>query len=87
MKFSKFSSVYEISDSKNKFFYLIRHSILNYSYFLNEEEFSKLIENIKNNNFNNIPEEIQKSHILVEDDYSEKLFLDYLQKQNNKFFV
>ncbi|MFH1152164.1 MAG: hypothetical protein V1788_03520 [Nanoarchaeota archaeon] len=85
MRFSRFSHIYEICDSKNNFYYLIRHSILNYSYLLRNDEFNILLENIKNRNLKEIKELI-KNHLIVPNDYSEKAFLKYLQLKNNKFF-
>lgn len=82
MRFSKFAHIYEAiyEDSSN---FIIRHSITNKSFFLNEKEIKLLIKNLKkgkkDENINNLIRE----HILVENNYSEEKFVNYLKKINN----
>ena len=68
------------------FYYLLRHSILNYSYFLNEEEFNFLLKNIKDENLNAISDKLIKNHLIVPDNYSEDSFLKFIVDKNNRSF-
>jgi len=87
MRFSKFCHIYEICDSRNNFYYLIRHSILNYSYFFKSDEFSELERKMRKNEKNKILDILIANHLIVPEDYSERSFLEYLQSKNNKSFL
>jgi len=83
MRFSKFSRIYEICDSSNNFYYLIRHSLLNYSYLLTEKEFNKLLFNLKKNTQDNKIKSLINNHLVVPLNYSEEKFLEYIRQKNN----
>ncbi len=82
MRFSKFAHVYEAIYEKSSFF-VIRHSITNKSFFLDKEEFRKLIEDFKNIKKNKNIKKLVENHLIVEDAYSERKFVEYLKKENN----
>ena len=83
MRFSKFSYIYEIGNSKNNFYYLIRHSLLNYSYLFTEREFNQLLFNLKGGSIDDEFKDLINNHLIVPKDYSEIKFLKYIQQKNN----
>lgn len=82
MRFSKFTHIYEVL-CDDIFYYIIRHSITNKSFFLNKDEFNNLIKNLKKSDKDEDILELIKEHILVEDTYSEEKFVEYLKNKNN----
>lgn len=82
MRFSKFANLYECS-FKDEYFYIIRHSITNKSFLLDEKEFNDLIFCLKNKKKNNSIEKLNKEHLLVQNSYSENKFADYIKKVYN----
>jgi len=82
MRFSLFTKVYEICDSNNVFWYLIRHSILNYSFLLIEKEFERLMGSLS---LSKLPEDfldLKKSHLIVPETYSEERFVSTLIEES-----
>ena len=84
MRFSKFCHIYEICDSRNNFYYLIRHSILNYSYFFKSDEFSELERKMRKNEKNKILDILIANHLIVPEDYSEKELASYVWRNVKK---
>ncbi len=82
MRFSRFVNVYECI-FEDECFYIIRHSITNKSYILNNKEFNELIFSLKNKKTNDSVVQLKKEHLLVPDSYSEDKFIDYLKKSYN----
>jgi uncharacterized protein len=82
MRFSKFANIYECI-FEDECFYVIRHSITNKSYILNNNEFNELIISLKNERPNNSITQLKDTHILVPNNYSEEKFADYLRKSYN----
>lgn len=82
MRFSKFANIYECI-FEDECFYIIRHSITNKSYILNNNEFIELIFSLKNKKPNDSVTQLKKEHLLVPDSYSENKFVDYLKKSYN----
>ncbi|MEA3248356.1 MAG: radical SAM protein [Nanoarchaeota archaeon] len=89
MRFSRFGKVYEICNFKNEFWYLIRHSILNYSFLLSENEFESLKKCISSSKFVKDFSSLKKAHLVVPDTYSEEKFISTIlerSKMNKPFF-
>lgn len=82
MRFSKFSHIYE-SIYENQVFYIIRHSVTNKSFFVNEEEFNLLIKQLQTKESSETITLLRKEHILVPDNYSEEKFVSYLKEKYN----
>jgi uncharacterized protein len=82
MRFSKFTHIYECV-FEDIIYYIIRHSITNKSFFLEEQEFNKLIKNIKEKNVSENYKILEKEHILVNNKYKEEKFVEYLKELYN----
>ncbi len=82
MRFSKFAHIYECT-FEDSLYYVIRHSITNKSFFLKEQEFNKLIKNIKKIKISEEYNTLEKEHILVNNDYNEEKFVEYLKELYN----
>ncbi len=82
MKLPKFSRIYEFICEENCY-YIIRHSITNKSFFFTAENFKELITNLKNKKETKDIQILKKHHILVQDNYSEKKFIDFLKESYN----
>lgn len=81
MRYSKFCRIYEIS-SENRFYYILRHSITNEGYFLNEAEFNRLNKSVSADHPFMIKDKLINSHILVPNDYSELKFIEYISQRH-----
>ncbi|MFA5060718.1 MAG: hypothetical protein WC494_00170 [Candidatus Pacearchaeota archaeon] len=78
MRFSKFANVYECIFG-DECFYILRHSITNKSYILNNKKFDELIYLLKSKKTSDSIAKLKKEHLLVPDFYSEDKFVDYLK--------
>lgn len=90
MRFSKFCKIYECCDKKNNFYYLLRHSLLNYMHLLSEKEFDSLLNELKKEIKTEYFEDLFKEHIIVQNNYSENKFLSYVikdKKGNKPYFT
>ena len=82
MKFSKFTHIYKF-ENKNSFYYVIRHSITNKSFFLKEEEYTILIKDLKKSKKTKNANKLEEAHIVVNDDYKKEKFVEYLKNLYN----
>ncbi len=82
MRLSKFTHIYEFV-GKNNLYYIMRHSITNDSFFFKKIEFKELIDSLKNKKLTKNIKRLQKSHLLVQDSYSEKRFINYIKENYN----
>ena len=86
MKLSKLARIYEFG-GEDKFYYVIRHSILNKSFIFSEEEYEQLIDSLKSGEDNDVIQELRVNHIIVGNNYKEEKFIDFLKDNynSNKF--
>jgi len=86
MRLSKLARIYEFG-GKDKFYYVLRHALLNTSFLLNEKEYENLISHFKSEVENDVILKLKKAHILVGDGYKEKKFVEFLKNKykSNKF--
>jgi len=86
MRLSKLARIYEFG-GEDKFYYVVRHSILNKSFLFSEEEYEDLIKNLKEGNDTEVIQELKTNHILVGDNYKEEKFVNFLKDKynSNKF--
>jgi len=82
MKLSKLARIYELG-GEDKFYYILRHTLLNKSFLLSEAEYEGLVEDINSNRDSSIIQELKEYHILVGDSYDERKFLDYIKERYN----
>lgn len=82
MKFSKFAHIYEFTYEDNCY-YVIRHSIINKSFFLEEKEFKNLMKNLEKKKDDKQISLLKANHILVPNNYSEEKFINYLKSHYN----
>ena len=82
LRFSRLSRLYECCVN-NSYYYVLRNSVLNYSFLLGEQEFSQVIEHINKRELDPLIVQLRKAHILVERDYKEEKFLNYLKEKYN----
>ena len=80
MRFSNFCRIYEVCDSKNNFYYLLRYSLLNYSFLFSLKEFEILLDDLKIGKNSKEVKELNEKHLIVQDNYKEVKFVDYLIK-------
>jgi len=78
MRFSRFCNVYEICDSSNTFWYLLRHSILNYSFLLSEKEFEELKTSMLSSKLSNEFSPLEKAHLIVPENYLEEKLIKHV---------
>lgn len=86
MKLSKLARIYEFG-GEERFFYVIRHTVLNSSFILNEEEYEELKKDLEDGKESQNIINLKKNHILVPDNYNEEKFINFLKDKfnSNKF--